>query len=62
MLFSTRFVEQCLAAPENAVHIVCEAKSCLVEADWKQTISFASLHPSLTHMCSSMLVDEWMLL
>ena len=62
ILFSTKFIEQCLAATENAVHIVHEAKSCLVEADWKRTITMASLHPSLTHICSSMLVNEWMLL
>ena len=62
MLFGTKFVEQCFAAPENAVHIVREAKSCLIEADWKRTISMASLHPSLTHICSSTLVNEWMLL
>ena len=56
MLFGTKFIEQCLAAPENA------SSWCLVEADWKRTISMASLHPSLTHICSSLLVDEWMLL
>ena len=62
VLFGTKFVEQCLAASENAVYIVREAKSCLVEADWNQTISMASLHLSLTHISSSTLVDDWPLL
>jgi hypothetical protein len=60
LLFGTKCVEHYLAAPEDAVCIVSEAKSRLIEAGWECTTSFASRHHSLTHICSSQPINEWM--
>ena len=60
MKFGTNILEQCLEAPADATYTVRKAKSHLLEADWKRTVSAAIIHSSLTHICSPQLVDEWM--
>ena len=39
-----------------------EVKSCLIEADWKRTISMAPAHPSLAYICDPQFVNEWLAL
>ena len=51
---STNILEQYLGAYADAIH------EELIRADWKRTVSMATLHPSLMHIFSPQLVDEWM--
>ena len=50
LFFGTNYLQQCLNSPDNAIHIVREAKSHLIEEDWNQTISIALTHSSLVHV------------
>ena len=54
-LFDTKLLDLMLAAPEDAICTLREVKSCLIEADWKHTISMASAHPSLAYICDPQL-------
>ena len=47
LFFGTNYLQQCLNSPDNAIHIVREAKSHLIEEDWNRTISIALTHSSL---------------
>ena len=49
LLFGTKLLDSVLASPEDAICTPREVKSCLIEADWKRTISMASAHPSLAY-------------
>ena len=46
-------------SPDNAIHIVREAKSHLIEEDWNRTISIALTHSSLVHVTQPEIVNEW---
>ena len=50
-LRNTNILEQYLGAYADAIYIR--------GADWKRTVSTATLHPSLMHICSPQLVYEW---
>ena len=50
LFFGTNYLQQCLNSPDNAIHIVREAKSHLIEEDWNRTISIALTHSSLVHV------------
>ena len=57
--FGTNYLQQCLNSPDNAIHIVREAKSHLMEEDWNRTISIALTHSSLVHVTQPEIVNEW---
>ena len=52
-LRSTNILDQHLGAYADTIY------EELIRADWKQTVSTATLHPLLMHICSPQLVDEW---
>ena len=62
LLFGTKLLDSMLASPEDAICTLREVKSCLIEADWKRTISMASAHPSLAYICDPQFVNEWLAL
>ncbi len=59
LLFGTNYLDQCLAAPDEATHIVRDAKQHLIDADWSRTISLTATHTSLSHVSCPTLVNKW---
>ena len=46
-------------SPEDALHIVREAKTDLLETDWNRTVNYARSHSSLSYISGAEVVDEW---
>ena len=59
MAYGTNYWRACMDCPEDAVHIVQEARTALLQADWNTTVNSARSHPSLSYISGDEVVDEW---
>ena len=60
MFYETNFWQACIDPPDEAIHIVKEAKAILLEKDWVITVNHARSHLSLKCICDASIVDASM--